>query len=601
MTEESSEERIKRCAQITEAGRLLVNLAKSGKIGPIFIRKDYVDRCLTYLSSENNILIVGEPGVGKNAIVESIALELAKEDSFSTPCAKEILEINATKLLEGCLYVGNLENKISQLLKNCVEENTILFFDDIHFGIGTWADSKSPYNDMINILNNSLLPDSKIIAATTPYGLKTLQKIHPQFVNKFLIVNVSPTDVEQTKKILHGIKTSIESRNKISIEDGVLDELVRLADTFYHWRRLPGKAFEILLKLISIRQNDVLTLNDLYKFIQEDVGLSEFILREDYRLNENDIKNYFKQFIFDQDEAIDEITNIILRFKTRLISPDKPVASFLFAGPSGVGKTELAKILASYLFNSKEKLLIYPMSQYKGEIGFRLLFGRTGVSINELIQGEAKLIKDVKTSPFSVILFDEIDQASREIFNGLYQILDEGRYIENNGDITSFKSTIIIMTTNIGMEKFCQKKVGFKEADSSFPKEHASIHDDIIRELENYFGTPFLNRVNKIIIFRPLSKTTVKKIVLKSLEDLTQSLPGLKNRELKIKLDDNLVDLIAEEGYSEKYGARNVHKILENYIIKPIASYLANEPQLNKISFYFYISENEIKFNLVSE
>ena len=598
MTEESSEERIRRSAQIAEAGRLLVNLARSGKIGPIFIRKNYVDICLKYLSSGNNLLIVGEPGVGKNAIVESIALEVAKEASSFSLYAKEILEINATKLLEGCLYVGNLENKIPQLLKNCIEENTILFFDDIHLGIGIWADSRNPYNDMINILNNSLSPDSKIIASTTPYGLKTLQKIHPQFVNKFLIVNVYPTDVEQTKNILHEIKNNIESKYNVHIKDEVLDELVRLADIFYHWRKLPGKAFEILLKLISLRQNDNLTLDDLYKFIENDVGLADFILREDCSINENDIRNYFKQFIFDQNEAIDEITSVILRFKTGLTLPDKPVASFLFAGPSGVGKTEIAKLLACYLFKSREKLLIYPMSQYKGEMGFRLLFGRTGVSINEVIQGEAKLIKDVKTSPFSVILFDEIDQASREIFHGLYQILDEGKYIENNGEITSFKSTIIIMTTNIGMDKFFQKKVGFKETDAFLSKEHIGISEDILRELENYFGTPFLNRINKIIIFKPLSKMAVKKIILKLLEELSQLLPGLKNRELKICLDENLIELIADEGYSEKFGARNIHKTLEKYLINPIASYLANEPQLYKKTFYFYLSEGHVKFEL---
>jgi len=599
MPEETSEERIKKSAQVGEAGRLLINLARSGKIGPIFERKEYVDRCLNYISSGTNLMIVGEQGVGKNAIVESIAIRLFKEDSVFSPYAKEILEINATKLLEGCLYVGNLENKISQLLKNCVEEETILFFDDIHFGIGIWADSKNPYNDMINILNNSLLPDSKIIAATTPHGLKILQKIHPQFVNKFLIVNIPPTDIEETKKILLEIKKNIECKYNVSIQNEVLDELVRLADSFYHWRRLPGKAFEILLSLIAVRQRDNLTLDDLYKFIQNDVGLAEFMLREDYAVNENDVKNYFKKYIFDQDEAVDEITSMILRFKTRLTSPDKPVGSFLFAGPSGVGKTELAKILTCYLFDSKEKLLIYPMSQYKGESGFRLLFGRTGVSISELTQGEARLLKDVKTTPFSVILFDEIDQATGDIFNGLYQILDEGKYIENNGDITSFKSTIIIMTTNIGMDKFFQKKVGFKEPSSFSSQQQEETIENIKKQLECYFGAPFLNRINKLIIFKPLNKETVKKIVVKTVKDLTQELPGLRQRKLKIRLDENLIDLIADKGYNEKYGARNVYKVIEDYLIKPISSYLAKESQIGAKTFHFYLSEAGIEFELI--
>jgi ATP-dependent Clp protease ATP-binding subunit ClpA len=588
---ESTEERIEMSARLENAGKLLVKLAEAGKIGPIYERKEYVDKCWEYVLAGNNLLLVGENGVGKNAIVESIAIRLAKENPFSL----EILETNVVKLLEGCLYIGNLENKIALLVKNCVENNTILFVDNIHFGIGVWSGG-AEYADLINILYNSLLPDSRVIVTTTPEGLKVLQKIHPNFVNKFIIVEVPPTSPEETKKILKELKPKIEEKySGISIQEDLLIELVRLADAFYHWRQFPGKAFEILFRMISLRMKGKLNKEDLYEFIQKEIGLPELIIREDYALDENDVKNYFKRFIFEQNEAIEEITDTILRFKTGLNNPKKPAGTFLFAGPSGVGKTELAKILALYLFGSKEKLFIYPMAQYRGDYGFKVLFGDSGSALKELGR-VGKLLKDVKATPFSVILLDEIDQASVEIFNALYQILDEGRYIDNNGDVTSFKSTIIIMTTNIGMEKFYTTKPGFGDLSSS--EKTSQTREGILKELENYFKLPFLNRIEKIIIFNPLDKETVKMVVKKAIQDFTRELQGLRVKNLKIDCSDNVIDFLAEKGYNEKYGARNVQKIVEHYLIKPIASYVAKNPDIKNKIFSFRLSGEKIDFEL---
>ncbi|MGC9000061.1 AAA family ATPase [Caldisericum sp.] len=585
---EEAEERLKKASEIEAAGFLLDKLAKEKKIAPIYERKEFVRYCINSLVKGNNLMLVGAHGVGKNAIVESIAIYLSSISDQDFPI-KHILETNSSKLLEGCLYVGNLENKLQQLIKNCDIEKTVIFIDNIHFGIGVWASTASPQNDMINIINNSFLPGTRMICSTTPEGLKMIEGVHPEFANKFIKIEVPPTTKEETIEILKSIKLEIQNTYNIIIEDNMLKELVQLTDRFYRSREFPGKAFEMLSRIINENLGkERITIEDLYKHVLRDTGLPNFIIHKSESIDEEKIKNYFNSFIFGQEEAVHEIVLNILKFKTRLNRPDKPVGSFLFVGPSGVGKTELAKVLAKFLFGSEDKLHMYPMSQYNGTDGFKKLLGSPSPEPRDLLYGTGKVLKDVRSSLFSVILFDEIDQASKDVLNGLYQILDEGKIVENNGDITSFVSTIIIMSTNIGMEEFFSKSIGF---DSQPESKKLSIRNKVRAKLESVFGEPFLNRVGKIIIFNPLDKNIVKKIVLKIVEDFTKKLPGLVERNLRIELENNVVDFLSDVGYSEKYGARNMYRVIDEYCLNEITTFLASNPQTNNKIFHFKMIE----------
>lgn len=582
---EESWDRLKRTSEVEEAGLLLDKLAKEENFAPIYERKELVKYCIDNLLRRNNLMLVGTHGVGKNAIVESIAIFLSSISDEDFPI-KHILETNSSKLLEGCLYTGNLENKLQQLFVNCYKEKTVIFFDNAHFGIGVWAPNDNPQNDMINIMYNSFLPGTRMICATTPEGYNMLERVHPEFVNKFIKIEVPPTTKEETTKILKDIKPKFQEKYSITITDEMLEELVELSDRFYRTREFPGKAFELLSKVINenLGKSEI-TVDDLYKHVLEDTGLPDFIIHKNESITEEKIKEYFYSFIFGQEEAVNEIVLDILRFKTMLNRPDKPVGSFLFVGPSGVGKTELAKVLAKFFFGSEKKLFMYPMSQYTGVDGFRRLLGSPSGEVRDLLYNTGKVIKDVRTSPFSVILFDEIDQASMEVINGLYQILDEGKIIENNGEITSFVSSIIIMSTNIGMEEFFSKSIGF---DDSHPEtKKLNIKNKITTKLESYFGEPFLNRIGKIIIFNPLDRNIVKKIVLKIVDDFTKKLPGLATRNLKIELEDDVLDFLSEIGYNEKYGARNMHRVIEEYCLNKISTFLASKPQTNNVVFHF--------------
>lgn len=592
---EESEKRLKKVSEVEASGFLLDELAKEENFAPIYERKEFVKYCIDNLLKRNNLMLVGAHGVGKNAIVESIAIFLSSISKEDYP-VKHILETNSSKLLEGCLYTGNLENKLQQLFENCNAEKTVIFIDNVHFGIGVWSSTESPQNDMINIIYNSFLQGTRMICSTTPEGLKMIEGVHPEFANKFIKIEIPPTTKKETTEILKGIKSKFQEKYSIIIKDNMLEELVELSDRFYRSREFPGKAFELLSRIINenLGKREI-TVEDLYKHVLKDTGLPNFIIHKSESINEEKIKEYFNSFIFSQEEAVHEIVLNILKFKTMLSRPDKPVGSFLFVGPSGIGKTELAKVLAKFLFGSEDKLHTYPMSQYNGTDGFKKLLGSPSPELRDLLYGTGKVIKDVRSSRFSVILFDEIDQASKDVLNGLYQILDEGKIIENNGDITSFVSTIIIMSTNIGMEEFFSKSIGF---DSQPDSKKLSIRNKVTAKLESVFGEPFLNRISKIIIFNPLDRNIVKKIVLKIADDFTKKLPGLVERNLRIELENNVVDFLSEVGYNEKYGARNMHRVIEEYCLNEISTFLASNPEITNKVFHFKMIEDVPKFSL---
>lgn len=594
------EDRLKEYATIESAGILLDKIKELGvdtpgykRVIPIYQRSELVKYCLKKLVDGNNLMLVGKHGVGKTAIVTNIALQITTFNLALSPI-KHILQTNPSKLLEGCYYVGNLENKIQKLFQNCLMERTVVFIENIHNAIGEWTSGSSPQYDMIQIINDSIVPTMKIICSTTPEGLKMLEGVHPDFVNKFLKVEISPPTTKEMINILRETKTEIKKIYRIKIDNKFIKELVSMAERFYHTKEFPGKAFDLLFKVADENiEKKELKVSDLYRTIAKDSGLPSFIINKNETIQESEIENYFKNFIFNQDEAIHEIALNIIKFKSGLVRPDRPVGSFLFVGTSGVGKTELAKILAKFLFGSEEKLFTYPMSQYLGIEGFNKLLGTPNSEIKDKLYGTGKLIKDVRSSSFSVLLFDEIDQASKQIINGLYQILDEGRIILNNGDVVSFVNSIIIMSTNVGMEELINSGIGF---DAESKQKMTIAKNKVINKLETIFGEPFLNRIDKIIVFNPLDKEAVKKIVLKNIQDLSKKLPGIYERKITINLDEDVVEFLSEVGYSKKYGARMMRRVVEEYCLGPIAEFIARYPKTKNKVFNFKMVDGLPRF-----
>ena len=237
-------------------------LVKKGKIGPIYERKEYVDICLNYIKSHRNVLLIGDHGVGKNALVEYLAKRIVMFCDENSPLYdsnfpyKHIVETNAAKLYEGCFYAGNLENKIINFLKNCENEKAIIFFDNLHLSIGIGSSSSNP-NDTIAIITNLMNKDTRLIGTTTPEGYKILQKIHSKFIDQFVPLEIPPTNIEQTEAILMSLKKEYEKIYNVQIEDDVLSEIVRLSNNFQHWKKFPGKAIELFLNLINLKINEL--------------------------------------------------------------------------------------------------------------------------------------------------------------------------------------------------------------------------------------------------------------------------------------------------------------------------------------------------------
>jgi len=629
---EDPEDRIERSALPSNAGRLLLELIKENQIGPLYIRKDIVEKIDQHLRNRQHVILVGEPGTGKNACVEGLALKWLRdaesENDFWSETGEDvlllldklydeeekeeikkyilpfsdILETTYTKIIEGCYYSGNLENKISLLFRNCARKNILLFFDNIHLALIT--QTGDPQDNVFNFMVDSLPRDKRlvILATTTPEGYRFLNTLYPEKISKFVKIEIPETSIEETLEILKEMRVSLEEKYNVKLPDRTLIELIRQFGRFLFWRKFPGKAFESLemvansLKKSESKLMVEITPEDIRSTIKEQFGLNPILIDKDKPISKEEIKDFFQKRIFEQEEAVEEVVNSILRFRMQANLPKKPVASFLFAGPSGVGKTELAKVLAEYLFGSEKKLLTFSMSLFLGSEGVeRLLGGKRRFSYEE-----GRLLKEVSANPFSVILLDEIDQASPSIINALYQILDEGRLVDDRGVETPFYSSILIATTNIGCEHFFLRKVepGFKLNQKEEEEWDTSVREKIMNSLSCRFGDPFLNRFSSIVIFYPLSLNAVKKIALANIKKL-EELPGIKEKGIKISLSEDLLELLAEVGYDPTMGARVMERTVTRYILNPLVSYLSEYPQIKGEKLQLQLEDGRIWVNSV--
>lgn len=590
MSGEGSPERLAEHARLDQVGRILDLLARKGKIGPIFDRKELVNACVRSAERLNNLILVGKHGTGKNAVVEGIATRIARNKLPGFPW-QTVVETNPSKLALGCMYVGNLENKLKLVFDNCASENAILFIDNLHLSIGAYSSTNDPFNDLLSIIHG-LLPepgDMCLVGSTTPEGYKMLHKARPEFVSRFVRIDVNETSPEDTLHMLHSVRGWYESKYDVKLEQEVLHEIVKQYGRFCHWRAFPGKAFEALGRLAGgdvghlADGKKVISVAELGAMVRRETGLPDFILDNRIPLEKLSIQRHLGSRIFGQEEAVDEIAMAILRFKAQLNDPGGPVGSFMFVGPSGIGKTELAKVLAAYLFGDRDRLLVYPMSQYQGDQGRKRLLGDSGRSRIDLYE-TGKLLDDVRAAPFSVVLLDEVDQAGDETLAALYQILDEGRLVEGNGNEISFRSTIVILSTNVGMGRYFRKRIRLGEEDTN--DAGGRITDEARRgvkdDLEDRFGVPFLNRLSTIIQFSPLSKETIRMVAEKSVRELQEQLPGLKSRGIEVEVSDGLIDLLVEKGYDERYGARPMNAAIRTFCTNPMAAFLSASPQGSK-------------------
>jgi ATP-dependent Clp protease ATP-binding subunit ClpC len=633
-TPQQKEKRKTTTPALDEFGRDLTMLAAEGKLDPVIGRDEEIERVIQVLGRrlKNNPAIIGEPGVGKTAIVEGLAQKIVCGDVPDILLGKRIISLDLGSLIAGTKYRGQFEERLKAVMREIAQsENIILFIDEFHTIIGAGAAEGSV--DASNMLKPALARgELQCIGATTPDEFRKHIEKDGALERRFQPIYVQPTNAGTTVAILKGISHKYEDHHKVKITDESLEAAVKLSDRYITDRYLPDKAIDVIdetssrikLKKSTMPQElrdmegELMQLSkekSLYVRMHEidkaqriraqeerlkkaydsqyrkwkDSLLSEVpSVGEDdiaytvakmtgiplYRMEETETEKLLKleeilhMRIVGQDDAIKEVSRAIRRSRAGLKHKNRPVGSFFFLGPTGVGKTELAKVLAEFMFNDQSALVKIDMSEYMEKFAVSRLTGAPPGYVGYEEGGQ--LTEKIRKRPYSVILFDEIEKAHPEVFNILLQILDEGVLTDSYGRKVDFRNTVIIMTSNLGA-RIIEKAtpLGFYRATSE--NAHGKMKDNVLSELKRTFNPEFLNRVDEIVVFHTLEKTHLLSIV-----DLLIAETNLKlvEHSLSINVSEELKEWILNKYYQPVYGARPMRRAVSREIEDPLSEEL---------------------------
>lgn len=616
-------------------GRDLTQAAKNGEIDPVIGREKEIQRVIQILSrrTKNNPVLIGEPGVGKTAIAEGLALEIAKGNVPEILKDKRVVSLDLTGMVAGAKYRGDFEERIKAAIDEVKKsKNTILFIDELHTIVGAGAAEGSA--DAANILKPSLARgDFQVIGATTLNEYRKYIEKDAALERRFQPVKVGEPTPEQAVQILKGLRDSYEAHHKVKITDEAINAAVTLSSRYIADRYLPDKAIDLIdegaskVRLASLTSPDnvkeledeiadyekekasaineqdferaarlrdeqkelqtklddakkkwqeqqkgnsgEVTAEDIAKIVSEWTGIPVVQLTKEESERLLNMENVLHERVIGQSEAVTAIAKAIRRGRVGLKDPKRPVGSFIFLGPTGVGKTELCKALAEAMFGDENAMLRLDMSEYMEKHTVSKLIGSPPGYVG--FEEGGQLTEKVRRKPYSVVLFDEIEKAHPDVFNMLLQILEDGRLTDSQGRTVDFKNTIIIMTSNVGARLITEKQssLGFNsENENAEESEKKDIKELVTGELRKVFRPEFLNRVDDIIVFNKLNKDEIKQIAVKMLKTLENRLDKMN---IKISFTDNAISEIADKGFDENYGARPLRRAIQNEIEDPLS------------------------------
>ena len=604
----------------------LMKLASEGKLDPVIGREQEIDRIAQILSrrKKNNPIIIGEPGCGKTAIVEGLAMKIFKGECPRSLLDKRIVLLDLTSIVAGTKYRGQFEERLKVILEEITNnKNIVVFIDEIHTLVG--AGNSSGSMDASNIFKPALARgELQCIGATTLDEYRTNFEKDGALERRFQKIVVDAPNKDQTLEILKQSKDKYEDYHKVIYSDEILNLCVNLADRYITDREFPDKAFDILdevgaksqieikmpeaieklkeqaaeikrLKQNVVKQQDyeqaaelrdrerkvISKLEEEKKKFEGEMNLHKKVIIPELvlevvsnmtkipvnKLNLDDknsllsLESDLSQSVIGQSEAVTKIAKAIRRNRLGIKDPNRPIGSFIFLGSTGVGKTHLAKQLARQVFGSPDALIRVDMSEYQEKHTISKLIGSPPGYVGHDEGGQ--LTEQVKNKPYSVILFDEVEKANKEIFNTLLQMLDEGHLTDSLGRKINFKNTLIIMTTNLGAKKVQEfgTGIGFSTTSKSMIDERKK--DIITKELKNFFSPEFLNRVDEMVVFNSLNHEDIVKIVDVEMKKLISRLSEMK---YKFTYDQSIVEHISKVGYDEQYGARPLKRAIQDEI-----------------------------------
>lgn len=611
-----------------EYGINITQQARDGGIDPVVGRDDEIRRVIEILNrrTKNNPVLIGEPGVGKTAVVEGLAQKIVDGDVPQKLMDKEVIRLDVASLVQGTGIRGQFEERIQKLIEEIKQaENVILFIDEVHEIVGAGAAGDGNM-DAGNILKPALARgELQMVGATTLNEYRIIEK-DAALERRLQPVRVDEPSVEETISILKGLQPRYEDYHHVRYTDEAIKAAATLSNRYIQDRFLPDKAIDLLdetgskknltiqivdpktidkklqeaeeqkqaasreedfekaayyrdqinklqkmkERQISEEETPVITEKDMEQIVEERTGIPVGELKEKEQTQLKNLAQDLKSHVIGQDEAIDKVTKAIRRNRVGLGKQSRPIGSFLFVGPTGVGKTELAKQLAYEMFGSEESMIRFDMSEYMEKHSVSKLIGSPPGYVGYEEAGQ--LTEKVRRNPYSLILLDEIEKAHPDVLHMFLQILDDGRLTDAQGRTVSFKDTLIIMTSNAGTGKV--------EANVGFGAAREGVTRSVLNQLNNYFTPEFLNRFDGIIEFKALSKENLLSIVSLMLADVNQT---LANQKLHIEVPENVQEKLVELGYSATMGARPLRRTIQDHIEDGIAEFYLDHPLVHDL------------------
>ncbi len=561
---------------LEEFGYDITRAAREGKLDPLVGREDEIQRVIQILGRrrKNNPMLVGDPGVGKSAIVEGIAIKIVTGDIPPALADKRLISLDLGSIVAGTKYRGDFEKRLKSIINEvAANPDVILFIDEFHTIVGAGGASGSL--DAANMLKPALARgDIQCIGATTLDEFRKIVEKDGALDRRFQKIVVEHTDIQHTISILDRLKTNYEKHHNVIYTDEAIVACVRMSDRYITDRCLPDKAIDAMdeagsmVRLKNLKKTGRVTAEDVASVISKMSGVPSGRIAEEEGSKLMKMKAKLQSRIIGQDEAIEKVVRAIQRNRAGIKDPGKPIGTFLFFGPTGVGKTQLAKSLAENLFDSEENMVRIDMSEYMEKFNVSRLIGAPPGYVG--FEEGGQLSERVRRKPYCVVLLDEIEKAHPDVFNVLLQVMDEGRLTDSNGRTVSFRNTIVIMTSNVGTRELDEygSGVGFSTAGRNVEGNRKSILEKAVKKA---FPPEFINRVDEQIFFNSLTKENIEKIIDIELKGLKSR---VKDAGYELVVTSAAKKLVAEAGYDPSYGARPLKRAIQRYIEDPVSEHI---------------------------
>ena len=558
---------------LEEFGYDITQAAREGKLDPLVGREDEIMRVIQILGRrrKNNPMLVGDPGVGKSAIVEGIAIRIVNGDIPSVLADKKLISLDLGAIVAGTKYRGDFEKRLKSIINEVSKRpDVILFIDEFHTIVGAGGASGSL--DAANMLKPALARgDIQCIGATTMDEFRKIVEKDGALDRRFQKIMVEHTDIPHSISILSRLKDNYEKHHGVSYTPEAIEACVRMSDRYITDRCLPDKAIDAMdeagsmVRLKSAHGTRPVTAEDVATVISKMTGIPSGRIAENESSKLMKMGQKLKGSIIGQDEAIEKVVRAIQRNRAGIKDPGKPIGTFLFFGQTGVGKTQLAKALAEYLFDSEDNMIRLDMSEYMEKFNVSRLIGAPPGYVG--FEEGGQLSERVRRKPYCVVLLDEIEKAHPDVFNLLLQVMDEGRLTDSNGRTVSFRNTIVIMTSNVGSRELQEygNGLGFSTSAKNIRGDRKAVLEKALRKA---FPPEFINRVDEQVFFNALTKENIEKII-----DI--ELKGLKTRVRDAGFDLHITSaakhFVAEAGYNPDFGARPLKRAIQKFIENPVS------------------------------